>query len=88
VKEMSLNQEREYWDTKIGDAMRSVQERREFANAFRDLFDRIVAVEPTSPIGGNAQRYVLNYCEEKRQEALAQAEKKQLEVDRLKDNRP
>lgn len=88
MMERSLQQERDYWDQQIVDSKRVVQETQEFANAFANLAERIESVEPTSPISGNAQRYVLNYCEEMRGRALVRVAEKQQDVLKLQASRP
>lgn len=88
IGDMSLNQEREYWDEKIGEAMRRVQHSKELSEEFAKLYLRISSVEPVSPTAGIAQRSVLDFCDAQRHQCIYTADERQIEVERLKGQRP
>lgn len=86
--DMSLRQTREVHESKIGEAMRQVQDCRTLGEEFRKIIDRLHSVEPTSPLAGRAQRMVIIFCEQTLAECRQNAEHRQSVVDRLKAERP
>lgn len=88
MQEMSLTQTREVHDVMIGKAMRQAQEAKELAEEFARISDRLIEVEPTSPLAGRAQREVLDFCKEAVQLCRDAATRRQTVVDRLKAERP
>jgi hypothetical protein len=88
MMERSLQQERKYWDDRIGEVMRDIQMAKELAEEFRKLHDRIYSVEPASPMAGKAQRDVLQFCINRQVQVQSQLEKLDDKLEQLKAERP
>lgn len=88
MMEMSVNQARAEHDERVGVAMRQVQDAKTLAEEFGKIADKLYAVEPTSPLAGNAQKQVLDFCRGQQTQWKQNAQHRQTVVDRLKVERP